>query len=303
MTTVDGSDRSYSCQLLGYGDLIPGSFCCCHSNWQLVSNLSCQYGSAYIDGDYLSKLVRSTDFLAYSFRIPRCMKMQLLSLSNSCCHAFPFSSVGGCDGLLSPSRHWWRKKRACDGDYRLSSAIHLGQTTRDLGEGDRISRWLQGCSTDHHISGSVQEEVQEGHVEVLLGSPWPMVTVTPPMHPGHSKRDREDTLVFLFFFSLLFLLERSIHLCLLYAVFVHNRQDELCGGLWRGSIQAEVRRQYVYIPYTIAWNAKEMKYTNSRVPSQWYDLRFCGLESVSIVALWDLKHATTPSVRILEIEC
>lgn len=204
----------------------------------------------------MSKLVRSTDFVAYSFRIPRRMKMRLLSLSNSCCHAFPFSSVGGCDGLLSPSRHWWRKKRACDGDYRLSSAIHLGQTTRDLGEGNRISRWLQGCSADHHISGSVQEEVQEGHVEVLLGSPWPMVTVTPQAIPSATGK----TLWFSFFLSLLFLLEQSIHLCLLYAVFVHNRQDELSGGLWRLlSIQAEVRREYVYIPYTITWNAKEMK--------------------------------------------
>lgn len=193
--------------------------------------------------------------------------MPLLSLSNFCCHAFPFSTVGGCDGLLSPSRHWWRKERACDGDYRLSSAIHLGQTTRDLGEGDRISWWLQGCSADHYISWPVQEEVQEGHVQVLLGSSWPMVTVTPTMHPGHSKRgDREDHSGFLFLFlSLLFLLGRSIHLCLLYAVFVHNRQDELCGRLWRLlSSQAEVRRQYVYIPYTVTWNCKENENTRTR---------------------------------------
>lgn len=77
----------------------------------LIDNLYLTYlvsmVQLYIDGDYLSKLVRSTDFLAYSFRIPRCMKMRLLSLSlsNFCCHPFPFSSVGGCDGLLSPSRH------------------------------------------------------------------------------------------------------------------------------------------------------------------------------------------------------
>lgn len=145
------------------------------------------------------KLVRSTNFVAYSFGIPKRVEMRLLSLSNSCCHVFPFSAVGGCDGLLSPCRHWWRKERARVGNYRLSPAIHLGQTTRDLGQGNRISRWLQGCSADHHIPRSVQEEVQEGHVEVLLDSPWPVVTVTNASDASRPfNRNREGILVSLF---------------------------------------------------------------------------------------------------------
>jgi hypothetical protein len=72
---------------------------------------------------------------------------------------------------------------------------------------------------------------------------------------------------FFSFFSLLFLLELelSMHLCLLYVIFVHNRQDELCRGLWQLlSILAEVRSQYVYIPYIVTWNAKKWKKRNTR---------------------------------------
>lgn len=48
--------------------------------------------------------------------------------------------------------------------------------------------------------------------------------------------------------------------------FVHNRQDELCRGLWQllSSILAEVRSQYVYIPYIVTWNAKKWKKRNTR---------------------------------------